>query len=346
MDALKKLKAEMERKKQELSATNDAKIGHLNFVRQKDVLESQNRKRQELFEELENSKKSKLSKNVDLVVDSKAVSSDELEVNILPAEPTVNGMTKEEISGKLRSFNAPAVLFGESESDRVSRLEGLVHADDVDNILLAENNEVYRELMNDGSDDEGVSKHDNNSVHTSKEPSDKPKWYLDTSVKYSKIEGYTHEKVIYKYFKSILKRWELALQARSDAVKYSTAGKLETQSHLRCKEYLKPFFKMCNTQSVPPGILPNLYALVTCCEEHDFVGAHDWYIKTAIGNSAWPIGLTMVGIHERSSREKISKVAHVMNNEQQRKYLTSLKRLMSYAQNQLPDVAPSKKVLF
>jgi hypothetical protein len=28
--------------------------------------------------------------------------------------------------------------------------------------------------------------------------------------------------------------------------------------------------------------------------------------RTAIGNSAWPIGLTMVGIHERSGREKIS----------------------------------------
>jgi hypothetical protein len=28
--------------------------------------------------------------------------------------------------------------------------------------------------------------------------------------------------------------------------------------------------------------------------------AHDVYLRGAIGNSAWPIGLTMVGIHERS----------------------------------------------
>ncbi|KAJ1437502.1 hypothetical protein B484DRAFT_324519, partial [Ochromonadaceae sp. CCMP2298] len=75
--------------------------------------------------------------------------------------------------------------------------------------------------------------------------------------------------------------------------------------------------------------------------------ANDQYIRTAIGNSAWPIGLTMVGIHERSGREKIStsKVAHVMNNELQRKYLTSVKRLMTYAQLKRPDVAPSMKVL-
>ena len=55
----------------------------------------------------------------------------------------------------------------------------------------------------------------------------------------------------------------------------------------------------------------------------------------------------MVGIHERSGREKInsSKVAHIMNNESQRKYLQSVKRLMSYAQTKRPDVNPSKKML-
>jgi pre-mRNA-splicing factor 18 len=83
---------------------------------------------------------------------------------------------------------------------------------------------------------------------------------------------------------------------------------------------------------------------VTACEEGNFVLAHEWYIKTAIGNSAWPIGVTMVGIHERSGREKLTKVAHVMNNELSRKYLTSLKRLMSFAQSQATDVAPSRKV--
>jgi pre-mRNA-splicing factor 18 len=53
-----------------------------------------------------------------------------------------------------------------------------------------------------------------------------------------------------------------------------------------------------------------------------------------------------VGIHARSGRAKIesSNVAHVMNSELQRKYLTSVKRLLSYAQKKRPDVDPSKKV--
>jgi len=54
----------------------------------------------------------------------------------------------------------------------------------------------------------------------------------------------------------------------------------------------------------------------------------------------------MVGIHARSGRAKIesANVAHVMNSELQRKYLTSVKRLMTYAQKKRDDVAPSKKV--
>jgi pre-mRNA-splicing factor 18 len=90
-----------------------------------------------------------------------------------------------------------------------------------------------------------------------------------------------------------------------------------------------------------------LLQIVQYCEEGNFRAAHDVYLQAAIGNSAWPIGLTMVGIHERSGREKIStsKVAHIMNNELQRKYFTSVKRLMSYVQSKRPDIPPSMKAL-
>lgn len=43
-------------------------------------------------------------------------------------------------------------------------------------------------------------------------------------------------------------------------------------------------------------------------------------------------------IHERSGREKIfsSNVAHVLNDEVSRKYIQSLKRLMTFAQTRYP----------
>lgn len=37
----------------------------------------------------------------------------------------------------------------------------------------------------------------------------------------------------------------------------------------------------------------------------EYVKAHDKYLEIAIGNAPWPMGVTMVGIHERSGRSKI-----------------------------------------
>ena len=66
------------------------------------------------------------------------------------------------------------------------------------------------------------------------------------------------------------------------------------------------------------------------------------------GNNPWPIGVTSVGIHERSSREKISHVmnaAHIMNDEATRKYLTAIKRLLTVMQRMHP-APPSRCVDF
>lgn len=81
--------------------------------------------------------------------------------------------------------------------------------------------------------------------------------------------------------------------------------------------------------------------------KRDYLAAMDQYIKMAIGNAPWPIGVTMVGIHERSAREKIytNSVAHIMNDETTRKYLQSIKRLMTLCQRRYP-ADPSKSVEF
>ena len=76
----------------------------------------------------------------------------------------------------------------------------------------------------------------------------------------------------------------------------------------------------------------------------------------------WPFSLTVctgrelkhrraptpgTGIHERQGRQHLreAKVAHVMNDETQRKYLQSVKRLMTFSQSALPPDGPSKAVL-
>jgi pre-mRNA-splicing factor 18 len=91
-------------------------------------------------------------------------------------------------------------------------------------------------------------------------------------------------------------------------------------------------------QVLPPDVRQALFEVVKCCMRRDYLAAVDNYIKLAIGNSPWPIGVTMVGIHERSAREKIytNSVAHIMNDETTRKYLQSVKRSLHFARGSTP----------
>lgn len=154
-------------------------------------------------------------------------------------------------------------------------------------------------------------------------------------------------KRIYRFFKGLIRQWEDDLARRPEAAKRSTSGRNETKTAKQCKDYIRPLFKLCKKRTLEPGIMVHITKIVDCCEKGEFVQAHDAYMDLSIGRAAWPMGVTMVGIHARSGREKISSsnVAHVMNSELQRKYLTSVKRLMSYYQKKRTDVDPSKKVL-
>lgn len=68
----------------------------------------------------------------------------------------------------------------------------------------------------------------------------------------------------------------------------------------------------------------------------EFMRADDAYLRLSIGNSPWPMGVTMVGIHERSGRSRIynDKMAHVLNDETQRKFLQSFKKLMTISKQE------------
>ena len=102
---------------------------------------------------------------------------------------------------------------------------------------------------------------------------------------------------------------------------------------------------MLGRRRSPPR--PPLDARTLCCpRRRRYVKAHDAYILCAIGNAPWPMGITGTGVHERQGRQhiQVSKIAHVMNDETQRKYLQSVKRLLTFAQKALPPDGPSKTV--
>ena len=259
-------------------------------------------------------------------------------------------LSPDEVTNTLRRFGLPIRLFGEKttttdDSARLQRLfiamqgreAAMLGEAEEDEFLLDSANRtrnVFLSGAHNDEDDDGKSptkaspKKDKTAAMTEEELRDKPKR-------------------IYRYFKSLIREWEEDLAKRPDSEKRTAAGKNETKTLKQCKDYIRPLFQLCKRRELEEDLQMHLFKIVTFCEQGEFVKAHDSYMDVAIGRAAWPIGVTMVGIHARSGRAKIesSNVAHVMNSELHRKYLTSVKRLMSYAQKKRPDVHPSKKVM-
>jgi len=137
--------------------------------------------------------------------------------------------------------------------------------------------------------------------------------------------------LIYYAIKRKLREWEQAMAERPDHIKHSTQGKRAAVTQVQSGEYLKPLFKLLRNRDLPSDVLGRLAEIVHYMQKRQYQKANDSYLRLSIGNAPWPIGVTMVGIHERSAREKIStdQVAHVLNDEVSRKYIQSLKRHVS-----------------
>jgi len=147
------------------------------------------------------------------------------------------------------------------------------------------------------------------------------------------------------------------LDSRTAAEKNTALGRRGSAQYQQTKAFVRPFFRMCRKKflispcndsfkSVPKDILKEMANIVKALKCKNYVRANDAYYRMAIGNSPWPMGVTMVGIHERSAREKISTSdqAHILNDETQRKYIQAIKRMMTFTQQQNP-VNPSMSVM-
>ncbi|GAA5927190.1 hypothetical protein JCM3775_002473 [Rhodotorula graminis] len=151
---------------------------------------------------------------------------------------------------------------------------------------------------------------------------------------------------IYHALKRVLKEWEQSLADRPENIKRSQQGKMAAATCATSAEYLKPLFKSLRKRELAPDVLQNIAEITHNMQKREYLRANDAYLRLSIGNAPWPIGVTMVGIHERSGREKIfsNNVAHVLNDETSRKYIQSLKRLLTFAQAVRPPADVSQKM--
>ena len=142
------------------------------------------------------------------------------------------------------------------------------------------------------------------------------------------------------YFTLVLTEWSYALSQRPVTVKESHQGKIAYNTMAQSLANMRPLFRKFETGQLEDGILTPMVEIVSAAQARRYVDANDGYLRLSIGKAAWPIGVTMVGIHERSAREKLHEsdkgAAHIMSDEVTRKFLQSIKRCLSFAQTRWP----------
>lgn len=142
------------------------------------------------------------------------------------------------------------------------------------------------------------------------------------------------------YFSLVLSEWIHALSSRDASTKTSTSGIAATNAMTQARENMVPLFRLLKQRNLPQGIQVSVHEIVRQCQEREYIKANDAYLRLSIGKAAWPIGVTMVGIHERSAREKLHEKdgdqAHILSDEVTRKYLQSIKRCLTFAQTRWP----------
>lgn len=247
-------------------------------------------------------------------------------------------LSNEETTRRLRVKGQPIRLFGESDRERRLRLRALELIEERDHERQGGQNDFKKALEDVENAEKLMNKNveDSSSNGKRKDESENTVDILDLDL--LKTDPQKVYPIIYYTLKRRLKEWEEWMDQRPEQIKRSTQGKLASATQRQSAEYLKPFFKMLRQRSMPDDMLPRVAEIVHHMQKRQYQRANDAYLRLSIGNAPWPIGVTMVGIHERSAREKIStdQVAHVLNDEVSRKYIQSLKRLLTFSQTKYP----------
>ncbi|EFP77460.1 mRNA splicing protein prp18 [Puccinia graminis f. sp. tritici] len=282
-------------------------------------------------------------------------------------QPELFNISNEEAVRRLRNKGQPIRLFGESDKERRLRLRALQ--------LIEERTEGGRnELMQalegvEGKMDlEVLPKHTKDSSKTNHSKSAglggaggdlegsgndsdgdlaaTQDGEVTVDLNLIKTEPRKIYPQIYFALKRVLKEWEQSMAERPDHIRRSAQGKLVAATQKQSAEYLKPLFKSLRKRELAPDVLQAVAEIVHHMQTREYIRANDAYLRLSIGNAPWPIGVTMVGIHERSGREKIfsNNVAHVLNDEVSRKYIQSLKRILTFAQTKRPPDDLARKM--
>mmetsp|Transcript_4556 Transcript_4556/g.10669 ORF Transcript_4556/g.10669 Transcript_4556/m.10669 type:complete len:492 (+) Transcript_4556:74-1549(+) len=145
------------------------------------------------------------------------------------------------------------------------------------------------------------------------------------------------------WIRSMLRAWEATLTERASVEERQQAFKIEKAQYRQSKQYLKPLRRALRDGEVDPGVIFSLAEIADHCGNRSYRAAKEAYMRLAIGNHPWPMGVTFVTFHDRANRHKIGEgaQAHVLDDETTRKYVQMVKRLVTFAEGRWP-VDPTK----
>jgi len=219
---------------------------------------------------------------------------------------------REEVIRRLRERGEPIRLFGESDDEacqRLRKIEMLVPEinkglrNDFKAAMEKIDQEYLAELIKQqGGEDQGSEGEEASQVEDDGTTLDDIK-SLATNM--GQGDENLDQDVILKFIQFLLRLWAKDYKIRADDSKRSLEAKLAGATQRQTESYLKPLLRKLKHKKTPRDILGSLTSIIMSLLEREYVKANDAYLQMAIGNAPWPIGVTMVGIHARTGREKI-----------------------------------------
>lgn len=330
------LKQEIERKRKQIQ---DRVGPERKYFRRDELL---NKERDEYNEKQRHKQE---NSNIPIVEDEPAASSAFTSVIINDGEEE-RILNRKEVIRRLRERGEPVLLFSETEIEAYKRLKQL-------ELLEPELNRGFRndfqeamekvdqayldEILKSGgttSDDKKSNANDVKVTELNANMTIDDIKCLAATLGKKRDDTKQDCDTVLTFLRFLLEMWGKQLNARPDEDKVSTSGKIASATYTQTQSYLKHLFKQLKNGKIAADILKHLVIIVKHLLDREYIKANDAYLQMAIGNSPWPIGVTMVGIHARTGREKIfsQNIAHVLNDETQRKYIQGLKRLMTHCQ--------------
>lgn len=252
-------------------------------------------------------------------------------------------LPRKEVIRRLRERAQPIKLFGETDEDTYNRLKQLeISEPDISNGLGNDfkvamdkvNEEINNSCERTIDSSNSINRADVNTTEITTTIDEMKILINELSPANSQADERVIKKdceIIAKFLRFILESWGKELNGRSIEVKTSLEGKNVSARYTSTRANLKPLFKLLRRNSISRDILRQLKLIAKDLVAKNYKDATSHYIEMSVGNAAWPMGVTMVGIHARTGREKISQnnIAHALNDETQRKYIQGIKRLIT-----------------